>query len=150
MSRLSLVTSSAIIALTLLPSSVLAQQGTLRQQLVGTWTMTSCDVKAPWCVNGKSNGSFALGGSGRYTEVIQGPRPKVSGTSPIDRTTVSAEDYKALSQGNVSQFGTWSVSDDGKTLTQHVDSSFFGRSDGTDAKFSISLTGDELKSTNPD
>jgi hypothetical protein len=63
---------------------------------------------------------------------------------------VSAEDYKALGQGNVSQFGTWSVSDDGKTLTQHVDSSFFGRSDGTDAKFSISLTGDQLKSTNPD
>jgi hypothetical protein len=60
---------------------------------------------------------------------------------------VSAEDYKAIGQGNVSQFGTWSVSDDGKTLTQHVDSSFFGRSDGTDVKSSISLTGDELKIT---
>jgi hypothetical protein len=42
MSRLSLVTSSAIALLgaTTLSSQVAAQQ-TLRQQLIGTWTMTS-------------------------------------------------------------------------------------------------------------
>jgi hypothetical protein len=51
-----------------------------------------------------------------------------------------------MGQGNVSNFGTWSLSDDGKTLTEHVESSFFGRADGTDLKYTISLTGDELKS----
>ena len=122
-------------------SQAIAQQ-TLRQQLVGTWTLASCDVKAPWC---PGSGSWAFGGNGRYTLVIQGPRPKVSGTGPVNRTAVSAEEYKAIGQGNVSQFGTWSVNEADKTLTQHVESSFFGRSDGTDVKISISLTGDELK-----
>ena len=143
MSRLSIVTSTAIAALgvTALSSQAIAQQ-TLRQQLVGTWTLASCDVKAPWC---PGSGSWAFGGNGRYTLVIQGPRPKVSGTGPVNRTAVSAEEYKAIGQGNVSQFGTWSVNEADKTLTQHVESSFFGRSDGTDVKISISLTGDELK-----
>ena len=142
MSRINLVTSSAIVALTLLPSSVLAQQGTLRQQLVGTWTLASCDVKAPWC---PGSGSWAFGGNGRYTLVIQGPRPKVSGTGPINRTAVSAEEYKAIGQGNVSQFGTWSVNEADKTLTQHSENTFTRVNEGNDAKFSINLSGDELK-----
>jgi hypothetical protein len=119
MSRLSIVTSSvvALLAGTMLSISATAQQ-TLRQQLVGTWTMTSCDVKAPWCVNGKTNGSFALDGNGRYTEVILAPdRPKLTGTGPIDPTTVSAEAYKGIGQGTVAQIGTWSVDEANKTLT---------------------------------
>jgi hypothetical protein len=37
---------SAITALglALVPSSIIAQQGTLKQQLVGTWTLASCDA----------------------------------------------------------------------------------------------------------
>jgi hypothetical protein len=105
MSRLGIVTSSAIALLgaTALSSQSAAQQGSLRQQLIGTWTMTSCDYKTPWC---PGKGSSSFGGNGRYTEVIQGPRPKISSTG--NRTTVSAEDYKAMGQGNVSNFGTWS------------------------------------------
>jgi hypothetical protein len=104
--RLSIVTSSAVALLagTTLSTSVTAQQ-TFRQQLVGTWTMTSCDFKAPFC---PGNGSLAFGGNGRYTEVILGrDRPKLASTpGPIDRTTVSAEAYKGIAQGTVAQFGT--------------------------------------------
>jgi hypothetical protein len=45
MSRLSILTSCAIVALTLLPSSVLAQEKTLKQQIQGAWSLVSCDVK---------------------------------------------------------------------------------------------------------
>jgi hypothetical protein len=124
---LSIVTSSvvALLAGTTLSTSATAQQ-TLRQQLVGTWTMTSCDVKAPFCVNGNSNGSLAFGGNGRYTEVILGrDRPKLASTpGPIDRTTVSAEAYKGIGQGTVAQFGTWSVDEANKTLTLRSESTF--------------------------
>ena len=142
MSRINLVTSSAIVTLTLLPSSVLAQQGTLRQQLVGTWRMTSCDFKAPSC---PGNGSFSFGGNGQYTEVILGPdRPKLT-DNPTGRVSVSADQYKGIGQGTVAQFGTWSVEEASKTLTLHSENTFTRVNEGTDRKVSISLTGDELK-----
>jgi hypothetical protein len=68
MSRINLVTSSAIVALTLLPSSVLAQEKTLKQQIQGAWSLVSCDAKISLCVN--PSGSLSLNGNGRYTGVI--------------------------------------------------------------------------------
>jgi hypothetical protein len=56
-----------MLGLALLPSSIVAQQGTLKQQLVGTWTLVSCDAKQPFCVN--PSGSLSLDASGRYTQV---------------------------------------------------------------------------------
>ena len=142
MSRLSIVTSTAMLAVLVLP--VNAAEQTLRQQLVGTWIMTSCDVKTPWCPNG--NGSLALTGSGRYTLVIFArDRPKLTGANPIDRASVSADQYKGIGQGTVAQFGTWSVNEADKTLTQHVENSFFGGGQAGEFKFCVSLNGDELK-----
>jgi hypothetical protein len=48
MNRRSIFTLFAISALGLavLPSSVVAQQGALKQQLVGTWTLVSYDASA--------------------------------------------------------------------------------------------------------
>jgi hypothetical protein len=77
MSRLGIVTSTAIAALTLLPSNVLAQQ-TIKERLQGSWSLVSCDAKIPPCVN--SSGSMGLSGStGRYTIVLTAKdRPKVA------------------------------------------------------------------------
>jgi hypothetical protein len=80
MSRLSLVRSSAIALLgaTALSSQAIAQQGTLRQQLVGTWSLVSCDYKAPFC-SSNATGSVSFGGNGRYTMVVLGGgRPKIT------------------------------------------------------------------------
>jgi hypothetical protein len=140
-----------VIAVTGLSNQAIAQQGTLRQQLIGTWRMTSCDFKyfkAPFC---PGNGSIAFGGNGQYTEVILGrDRPKLAGTpgsTPPDRTTVSAEAYKGIAQGTVAQFGTWSVDEATKTLTFHPENTFTRVNEGTDRKNFISLTGDELTIT---
>jgi hypothetical protein len=78
-------------------------------------------------------------------------RPKIAGVTPAtDRTTISADNYKAIGQGNVSQFGTYTVNEADKTITNHIESSFFPSDAGTDRKLSIVLTGDELKITNPE
>jgi hypothetical protein len=109
--------------------------------------MTSCDAKAPFCTG---NGSISFGGNGRYTLVVFGrDRPKLTGagTGPVDRTTASADAYKGIGQGTVAQFGTWSVDEATKTLTEHSENTFTRVNEGNDAKFSISLTGDELKIT---
>jgi len=46
MNRRSILNISALTALglALLPSSTVAQQGTLKQQLAGTWTLVSCNA----------------------------------------------------------------------------------------------------------
>jgi len=153
MNQRSIFTLSAITALglALLPSSIVAQQGTLRQQLVGTWMLVSCDppanaTRAPFCVNPR--GSVSLDASGRYTTAYAaGGRPKAT-TGPagnINRADVRPEEYKALAQGVVANFGTWSVNEADKTLTQHVEGALFPNGEGNDARTSVSLTGDELK-----
>jgi lipocalin-like protein len=149
MNRRSIFTFSAIaaLALALLPSSSVAQQGSLRQQLVGTWTLVSCDPPAnatrqPQCVN--PSGSYSVDANGRYTLVIAARgRPKA--TPVANRADVTPEYYKAIAQGVVAQFGTWSVNEADKALTQHVESALFPNGEGADNRFSVSLTGDELK-----
>jgi hypothetical protein len=52
MNRRNIFILSAITALGLtLPPSSFAQQGSLRQQLVGTWIIVSCDASRPFCVD---------------------------------------------------------------------------------------------------
>ena len=68
MSRISLVTFSAIGLAMLLPNQTTAQEKTLKQQIQGAWNLVSCDAKQPYCVN--PTGSLSLNGNGRYTLVI--------------------------------------------------------------------------------
>ena len=137
------------LGLALLPSSIVAQQGALKQQLVGTWVLVSCDLSAngtrvPYC--GDPSGSLSLDASGRYTQVIAARgRPKATTTGVVNRADVTPERYKALAQGVVANFGTWSVNDADKTLTRKAEGALFPDAEGVEAKFSVSLTGDELK-----
>ena len=128
--------------LALLPSSIVAQQGTLKQQLVGAWTLVSCPTAgngATQCVD--PNGILILDAGGRYALVNAARgRPKFdSGVVP------SAEQYKAAGQGLTAQFGTWSVNEADKTITRHVEGAYFPILEGTDLKSFFSLAGDELK-----
>jgi len=138
---------SAITALglVLLPSSIVAQQGTLRQQLVGTWTLVSEETTAqngtkeqPYGPNPR--GILILDASGRYATVRARPdRPKFKSSSqPTTEELVAARAFGA-------HFGTWSVSDADKTLTLHLESALRPNNEGTDVKNSVSLVGDELK-----
>jgi hypothetical protein len=150
MYRRSIFTFSAITALglALSPSSIFAQQGTLKQQLVGTWILVSCDPPAnatrqPQCVN--PSGSVSLDASGRYTTAFAARgRPKTT-TSLANRADVTPEYYKAIAQGVVAHFGTWSVNEADKTLTQHVEGALFPNGEGSDLRTPVILTGDELK-----
>jgi hypothetical protein len=58
---------------------------------------------------------------------------------------VRVEDYKSIAQGVVANFGTWSVNEADKTVTTHVDGALFPTAEGTEGKFSASVTADELK-----
>jgi Lipocalin-like domain len=137
------ISTMTALGLALVPSSIVAQQGTLKQQLVGTWTLVSCDVKQPYCVN--PNGTLMLDASGRYAQVIAARgRPKAA-TGAANRADVKPEEYKALAQGLLANFGTWSVNEADKTVANHLEGALFPNVEGTDIKVSVSLVGDELR-----
>jgi hypothetical protein len=133
------------LGLALLPSSIVALQGTLRQQLVGTWTLVSEEATAqngtkeqPYGPNPR--GILILDASGRYATVRARPdRPKFKSSSqPTTEELLAARAFGA-------NFGMWSVSEADKTLTLHVESALRPNNEGTDVKNSVSLVGDELK-----
>src|SRR5215467_11943598 len=156
MNRCNFVSLSAIaviaMSLSSLSSKALAQQKSLKEQLVGAWTLVSCDVtrngaKQPYCADPSPNGILILDASGRYANVIAARgRPKF--TTP-NRSEAKAEEFKAAALGLVANFGTWSVNEADKTLTQHYEGALFPNIEGTDVKNTVSVTGDELKLIQP-
>jgi hypothetical protein len=148
MKRLSAFSLSAMttFGLALLPGSTVAQQRSLKEQLVGPWTFISCVAPGPiWCVN--PNGILILDASGRYSLMFAARgRPKSSGASGNrNRAEIPAEEYKAVAQGVIANFGTWSVNEADKTMTVHRDGALFPNLEGTDFTQSVILAGDEMK-----
>src|ERR1700680_4791566 len=148
MNRRSIFTLSTIAALglALLPSSIVAQQESLKQQLVGTWTLVSLEVTAPHGTKRQPPGANPEGtkmfdAGGRYV-VVQGRPDRSKFRNPFQPTT---EETAIALQVFVANFGTWSVSEADKTLIQHVDGALVPNIEGTDVKASVSLAGDELK-----
>ena len=130
-----IVTLSAITALglALLPTGVVAQQGTLKQQLVGAWTLVSCDnmlgsANAPYCVNPK--GILILDASGQYAVM----------------TFAGGRSNSTTEGTNAANFGTWSVNEADKTITRRFVGALSPANEGVaETKNSVSLAGDELK-----
>jgi hypothetical protein len=135
---------SAMLAVGLLslPDSINAQQKSLREQLIGAWTLVSCD--GPYCGTlTNPNGILIIDGSGRYASVFASRgRPKIS---TVNRQALPAEEYKAAAMGFLAQFGTWSVNEADKTITYHIDGTLFPNLEGLDGKVAVDLSGDELK-----
>jgi hypothetical protein len=139
------ISALTVLGLALLPGSTVAQQGTLKQQLVGTWAFVSCDAKQPFCTS-PSSGTLMFDANGRYAQVIAARgRPKPTPTGTGNRTDVSPEDYKAIAQGLVANFGTWSVNEADKALTGHVEGALFPNVEGTEGKETVTLAGDEMR-----
>ena len=104
-------------------------------------------AKQPYCADPNPNGILIFDASGRYASVIAARgRPKF--TTP-NRSEAKAEEFKAAAQGLVANFGTWSVNEADKTLTQHYEGALFPNVEGTDVKSTVSVTGDELKLLQP-
>ena len=135
-----------------LVGDAVAQQKTLKEQLVGTWTLVSNDLVAPDGTRRQNfgpnpKGILIIDANGRYAQIQLNPnRPKFKGRTRLDG---APEENKAVLQATSASFGTWSVNEADKSVIQHVEFHIFPNDDGRNVKFSITLTGDELKYTNP-
>jgi Lipocalin-like domain len=128
---------------------VIAQQRTLRDQLVGTWTLVSHKIisrdgteTALFGANPKGLLTFDEGG--RYIQIqVRPDRPKFQANNRLQGTS---EENKAALAGGIGQFGTWTVNDENKLLMLHEDGNItFPNEENTDVKRAISLGADDLK-----
>ena len=140
-----------VLALSVMSSSTIAQQKSLKDQLVGTWTLVEAiDVRPdgskfnPWGSN--PLGTYMFDASGRFAQMlIRSDLPKLP-----NRAKGTPEQNQAIVAGSVAMYGTYSVSEADKVITVHFEGSTFAGFNGTDGKRTIvSLTADELRTTNP-
>ena len=61
----------------------------------------------------------------------------------------SPEEYKAVVQGSIAHFGTYTVNEADRTITFHIQTSTFPNWNGAVQKRPFTLKGDELKWTTP-
>ena len=168
MNRRNMFTLSAItvLGLALLPSNIIAQQGTLKQQLVGTWTLVSYQDINPNGTKKQYQGANPKGilmfdAGGRYALVL-GPsdRPKLKG----NRDNATAGEFHVAVGTFAASFGTWSVNEADKILIRRVEGGIIPNAEGKEigadqtclpsrsigsCREIISLAGDELKVTQP-
>lgn len=144
MNRRDLFSISAVTALAfaLLPSTAVGQQNSLKDQLVGTWTLVSTDNAQNFGANPK--GMLVFDGNGRYPLGFMRPELPKFAASAADKGT--SEENKAVMQAMVAHFGTYTVNEADKTITSRAEGSWVPNLGGTEAKRTItSLTADELK-----
>jgi Lipocalin-like domain len=137
-------------ALAMIPSGVAAQQKSLKDQLVGTWTLVSNEDTEP---NGTKRqyfganprGIMILDAGGRYAQVAGRPdRPKFTASCNLRLNTPAAQ-YGEAARAFAGNFGTWSVNEADKTLTRRYEAAFVPNVEGADQKNSVSVVGDEMK-----
>ena len=132
-----------------LSASAFAQSA---KDVVGTWDYVSAETVAP---DGKRSPTFGpkpkgiliFEANGRYALIVtRSDQPKFALNNRLQGTP---EENKAIVQGSISHFGTYTVNEGDKTITFHIQTSTFPNWDGMDQKRPFTLSGDELKYTVP-
>ena len=147
------MTTTALVCLAvgLSASDALAQQNSLKEQLVGTWTLVSSDQVRPDGTKLRQFGSDPKGinvfdANGRFFVMIASADNLQ--IASIGSKTNSEED--GLIVESIAYYGTYTVNEDVTVISLHLDASTFPNQVGTDQKRIIaSLTADELKYSSP-
>jgi hypothetical protein len=138
----------AAVGLALLPGSALTQQQSLKQQLIGAWTLVSNDNTLPdgtkrQLFGPNPKGILIFDASGRYVQMqVRPDRPKFKVNNRMEGTP---EENRAVVQGTVAIFGNWSVDEASKTLVMTLETSMFPNQEGEESRRPFSVSGDELK-----
>ena len=144
--------AAGALALFMLPSGAVSQQGSLKQQLVGAWTLVSIiatdksgnksDRRGP-----NPKGLLIFDASGRYS--ILTARAALPDFAVDNVNQGTAEENKSVMTGMIANVGTWSVDEKTKTITTNVDAGSFPNLNGkTQTRVISSLTADELRYVN--
>jgi|SRR5580692_2965390 hypothetical protein len=150
--RRSALPFAAMVTLMFLGVALQTFAQSVQDQLVGTWTLTSIYIEGPDGsrldpFGANPTGILNMDGNGRISvQFIGSDLPKFVSNGRLDGTP---EENKAVVQGILCYFGTYSVSDADRSLNIHIESSSFPNWKGVDQKRFVALTEDEMKWINP-
>jgi hypothetical protein len=138
------LTASALIFGVFIPGEEAVAQ--TAKDLVGTWTLVSItleqDGKKTDFYGPNPQGQLMYDANGNFSIIItRSDLPKFASNN---RETGTGEENKAIVQGSLAYFGTYSVSETDKIITSHVESTTFPNWNGIDRKTSFNISGDEL------
>jgi hypothetical protein len=140
------------LALPLLAGGASSQQtmSPAKQQFVGTWTLISIqyvesDGRRIEPFGPGARGLLYFDAAGHFaTQVMAANRPRFASNN---RMLGTADENKAMSQGVVAYFGTYSVDDANRIVTLHIEQSSFPNWNGTDQRRTFAFAEDELRYT---
>ena len=145
--------ATTFLGLAFLSGSAIAEQKSLTQQIIGTWTLSAFYRECP-----DGNKSDVLGpnpqglrifqSDGRMSNfVLRSDLHKFASNKPQEGT---ADENKAVVQGAfLSFYGRYSVDDSNSTVAYHIERSIFPNANGTDQKRSVTIVGNELRNVAP-
>src|SRR5438874_1148442 len=152
MSRRIIITAVTVLGVAALSGTAFGQQKSLKEQLLGAWHLVSIDYVS---ANGSRSTTFGenpkgiafFDSTGQYIiTVMRSDRAKYAVN---DRTQGTADENKATAQGTITYFGTYTVSDSDRLISIHIVGSSFPNWNDADQKRIFTVSGDELKLTNP-
>jgi len=152
MSRRNIGRLSAIIAFgfAFLPWSAIAQQKSLKDQLIGTWLAVAVYGERPDGsrqdnFSAKPSGLLIFDRTGRFSlQIVNPDRPKHK--SP-DRFALTPEEYAAITQNGIAYSGTYSVDEAKHTFTIVIERSMFEQ--WQERTIAFEINGDELSYGSP-
>jgi Lipocalin-like domain len=142
----------AMIGIACSVSGGLAQQKTLKDQLVGTWTLVSAEAmepsgnRLPLVRGGSLKGLQIFTDSGKVSFQIIGDHAMVASK---DLLKMTPDELKATAESVLSYFGSYTVNEAEKSYTIQIEASTFANQTTTPAKRLVEINGDEMKVTNP-
>jgi hypothetical protein len=142
------LTMTSVLALCL-GMTLPAEAQSLKQQLVGTWTLVASETLR--ADGGKIDeygqnpkGVLIFDNNDHYAVIImRSDLPKIAANKADQGTP---QENQAIVAGLVTHFGTYAVDEANKTLISHIEASSFPNNDGNDQRrIIVLLTADELK-----
>jgi hypothetical protein len=123
---------------------------TTPKDLVGTWTLVSVtivyDGKKMDYFGSDPKGQVTFNPNDRFSVIItRSDVPKFASNS---RDAGTSEENKAVVQGSIAYFGTYSVSEADNIIKYNIDGSTYPNWQGTQQERFFKLSGDELTLTN--
>jgi Lipocalin-like domain len=127
----------ASFGLSMVTFDVLRQQQSLKEQLVGTWTLLAWEQKKGDGTKVERYGTSPKGiaffdAGGRYIiTVMRSDRAKYASNALWQGT---AEENKETADGTTTYFGTYSISETDSSIAIHIEGSSFPNWNGTERK----------------
>jgi hypothetical protein len=140
----------ATFGLSMITFDALGQQQSLKDQLVGTWTLLSWEQKKGDGTKVERygtgpNGIAAFDARGRYIiTVMRSDRAKYASNALWQGTP---EENKETADGTITYFGTYSINEADSSIAIHVEGSSFPNWNGTDQKRFVAIAGEQLTLT---